>query len=246
MLFLLIFFYQVQSECLKAEIKVWIIVNCCYAYRTTMASNLYSSEHDVKFKVALVGDSGVGKTAVMLRFTNGLFPSNVAMTVGIDWRVKIVKVDGMKVKLQIWDTAGQERFSSLAPLYCRKADAVLMVYDITRMDSFQNIDYWLERVGMPMKAEIVLIGNKVDIEEHRIVTTDMGQCKKQELPGCVHFFETSAKTNANIDQVFNQVVSRLLSKMPSVDPHDKTVISLSGWAMPKMCCSGSGTPPIPS
>lgn len=211
-----------------------------------MSSKLHSGEHDVKFRIALVGDSGVGKTAVLLRFTDNIFLSSMAMTIGIDWRVKIIQVDGRKVKLQIWDTAGQERFSSLAPSYCRKADAVLVFYDTTKLDTFQNVDYWLERMGMPMNAELALIGNKIDIEEDRIVTTSMGQGKTQELPGCVQFFETSAKTNANIDKVFQQVVSRLLSKKDSGRSRTESVVSLEGWVWEKKCCGSSSAARISS
>ena len=208
-----------------------------------MASNFQSndSDHETKLKVALVGDCGVGKSSLMLKFAEDIFLPHKDMSVGIDWRTKFLNINGRRVKLQIWDTAGQERFSSLVPLYSRNADGVLMIYDITRLSTFQNVEYWLERVGMPMEAELVLIGNKLDMEENRIVTTGMGRSKAQDLtPGDVPFFETSAKNNINVDEIFRNIVSRLLAKEGNVPSQTEAVVSLTDGVPKKSnCCFSS-------
>lgn len=182
-----------------------------------MTSSFLSNEHEpnnehIMFKIVLVGDTNVGKTAIMLRFTDNVFNPNGISTIGVSWIIKNMIWRGKTVKLQIWDTAGQERFSSLAPLYCRKADAVLMCYDITNLQSFQNVDKWSVKAKIPTVAELVLVGNKIDLDQDRVITTAMGQEKAEALrPEGVRLFETSAKTNASIDEVFNYLVNHLMS-----------------------------------
>lgn len=181
-----------------------------------MASNLQSSDYEndkeFMFKVVLVGDSTVGKTAIALQFTECIFNAHTSATIGVSWLKKNLTWEGRTVGLQIWDTAGQERFSSLVPLYCRKADAVLMLYDITNLESFHNVNGWFLKARIPMFAEIVLVGNKLDLCERRAVTTAMGQRKAEGLrPEGVQFFETSAKTNTNVGDIFKYVVSHLIS-----------------------------------
>ncbi|XP_046722401.1 ras-related protein Rab-26-like isoform X4 [Silurus meridionalis] len=118
---------------------------------------------DISFKVMLLGDSAVGKTCVLVRFKDGAFlGGNFIATVGIDFRNKVVSVDNMKVKLQIWDTAGQERFRSVTHAYYRDAQALLLLYDITRKSSFDNIRAWLTEIHEYAQKDVVimLLGNK--------------------------------------------------------------------------------------
>lgn len=181
-----------------------------------MASNLQSSEPDREFKVVLVGDKGVGKTAFVLWSTEGTFDPNSKYTVNAYFRPKKVTWKDKTVKLQIWDTAGEEKYgSSLTPIYCRNADAVLICYDITNLKSFQNVDKWLNLNGMPEEALFILVGCKLDLEKSRVVSTAMGQEKAGVLcQGGVRFYETSAKTNINIGEVFKYLVDHL---MPTSD-----------------------------
>ncbi|XP_032124014.1 ras-related protein Rab-26 isoform X2 [Sapajus apella] len=144
--------------------------------------------YDVAFKVMLVGDSGVGKTCLLVRFKDGAFLAGTFIsTVGIDFRNKVLDVDGMKVKLQMWDTAGQERFRSVTHAYYRDAHALLLLYDVTNKASFDNI--------------------QVDSAHERVVKREDGEklAKEYGLP----FMETSAKTGLNVDLAFTAMAKEL-------------------------------------
>ncbi|KAG8565008.1 hypothetical protein GDO81_012663 [Engystomops pustulosus] len=126
--------------------------------------------YDLTYKVMLLGDSGVGKTCFLVQFKDGAFLSGAFLaTVGIDFRNKVVTVDGLKVKLQIWDTAGQERFRSVTHAYYRDAQALLLLYDITSKTSFDNIRAWLTEVHEYAHKDVVimLLGNKVFVTSCR-------------------------------------------------------------------------------
>ncbi|XP_034361241.1 ras-related protein Rab-26 isoform X1 [Arvicanthis niloticus] len=166
--------------------------------------------YDVAFKVMLVGDSGVGKTCLLVRFKDGAFLAGTFIsTVGIDFRNKVLDVDGMKVKLQIWDTAGQERFRSVTHAYYRDAHALLLFYDITNKDSFDNIQAWLTEIQEYAQQDVVLmlLGNKVDSTQERVVKREDGEklAKEYGLP----FMETSAKTGLNVDLAFTAIAKEL-------------------------------------
>ncbi|XP_036860348.1 ras-related protein Rab-26 isoform X2 [Manis javanica] len=154
-------------------------------------------------RVMLVGDSGVGKTCLLVRFKDGAFLAGTFIsTVGIDFRNKVLDVDGMKVKLQIWDTAGQERFRSVTHAYYRDAHALLLLYDVTNKASFDNIQAWLAEIQEYAQHDVVLmlLGNKVDSAQERVVKREDGEklAKEYGLP----FMETSAKTGLNVDLAF--------------------------------------------
>ncbi|XP_019568752.1 ras-related protein Rab-26 isoform X2 [Rhinolophus sinicus] len=166
--------------------------------------------YDVAFKVMLVGDSGVGKTCLLVRFKDGAFLAGTFIsTVGIDFRNKVLDVDGMKVKLQIWDTAGQERFRSVTHAYYRDAHALLLLYDVTNKASFDNIQAWLTEIQDYAQHNVVLmlLGNKVDSTQERVVKREDGEklAKEYGLP----FMETSAKTGLNVDLAFTAIAKEL-------------------------------------
>nr|XP_055220962.1 ras-related protein Rab-26 isoform X2 [Gorilla gorilla gorilla] len=147
--------------------------------------------YDVAFKVMLVGDSGVGKTCLLVRFKDGAFLAGTFIsTVGIDFRNKVLDVDGVKVKLQMWDTAGQERFRSVTHAYYRDAHALLLLYDVTNKASFDNIQAWLTEIHEYAQHDValMLLGNK-----------------EYGLP----FMETSAKTGLNVDLAFTAIAKEL-------------------------------------
>uniref|UniRef100_A0A8C2TD66 small monomeric GTPase n=1 Tax=Coturnix japonica TaxID=93934 RepID=A0A8C2TD66_COTJA len=134
--------------------------------------------YDLAFKVMLVGDSGVGKTCLLVRFKDGAFlAGSFISTVGIDFRNKVLTVDGVKVKLQIWDTAGQERFRSVTHAYYRDAHALLLLYDVTNKASFDNIQAWLTEIHEYAQQDVVLmlLGNKVDSAQDRVVKREDGE-----------------------------------------------------------------------
>ncbi|XP_050630459.1 ras-related protein Rab-26 isoform X1 [Macaca thibetana thibetana] len=134
--------------------------------------------YDVAFKVMLVGDSGVGKTCLLVRFKDGAFLAGTFIsTVGIDFRNKVLDVDGVKVKLQMWDTAGQERFRSVTHAYYRDAHALLLLYDVTNKASFDNIQAWLAEIHEYAQHDValMLLGNKVDSAHERVVKREDGE-----------------------------------------------------------------------
>ncbi|XP_060081767.1 ras-related protein Rab-37-like [Ylistrum balloti] len=168
---------------------------------------------DLASKVMLIGDSGVGKTCLLVRFKDGAFLSgSFISTVGIDFRNKVVDVDGTKVKLQIWDTAGQERFRSVTHAYYRDAHALLLLYDVTNKASFDNIRAWLGEINEYAQEDVVimLLGNKSDSAADRVIRTEDGEKLAKEYG--VAFMETSAKTGMNVDLAFMAVARDLKMK----------------------------------
>lgn len=170
--------------------------------------------YDLACKVMLIGDSGVGKTCLLVRFKDNAFLSgNFISTVGIDFRNKIVTVDGAKVKLQIWDTAGQERFRSVTHAYYRDAHALLLLYDVTSKTSFDNIRAWLAEINEYASEDVVimLLGNKCDMANERTVRTEDGARLAKEYG--VAFMETSAKTGMNVELAFMAIARDLKMKI---------------------------------
>jgi len=161
-------------------------------------------------KVILIGDSSVGKTSILSRFSDQIFNSNFISTVGIDFKVKKVKRDKRKVKLQIWDTAGQERYRTITAAFYRGTSAFIVVYDVTQMGTFVNVRTWLNQITANTDLGghvIVLIGNKADLEESRQVPIEVAQQLADEL-GIKHF-ETSAKSGDNVTELFHYVADVL-------------------------------------
>merc|ERR1712196_103156 len=140
-----------------------------------------------------MGDSGVGKTCLLLRYANQSFSPTFITTIGIDFKIKNIELDGKRIKLQIWDTAGQERFRTITTSYFRGAQGILLCYDVTDRKSFDNVNVWMEQIAEHADDNVckILIGNKMDKEDDRQVTQAEGEnmAKKYGIP----FFETSAK-----------------------------------------------------
>ncbi|XP_053298967.1 ras-related protein Rab-26 [Pleuronectes platessa] len=181
-----------------------------------------SSEfYDIAFKVMLVGDSGVGKTCLLVRFKDGAFlAGSFISTVGIDFRNKVLNIDGVKVKLQIWDTAGQERFRSVTHAYYRDANALLLLYDVTNKTSFDNIQAWLTEIHEYAQQDVVLmlLGNKADATHNRVVKREDGERLAKEFG--VPFMETSARSGLNVELAFT-AVARELKHRSLKDPSEK-------------------------
>ncbi|XP_034050293.1 ras-related protein Rab-26 [Thalassophryne amazonica] len=166
--------------------------------------------YDFAFKVMLVGDSGVGKTCLLVRFKDGAFlAGSFISTVGIDFRNKVLSIDTVKVKLQIWDTAGQERFRSVTHAYYRDAHALLLLYDVTNKVSFDNIRAWLTEIHEYAQQNVVvmLLGNKADSKHDRVMKREDGEKLAMEFG--VPFMETSAKSGLNVELAFTAVAKEL-------------------------------------
>ncbi|XP_042907676.1 ras-related protein Rab-37 [Parasteatoda tepidariorum] len=195
--------------------------------------------YDVSFKVMLVGDSGVGKTCLLVRYKDGAFLSGVFIsTVGIDYRNKVVNVDDTKVKLQIWDTAGQERFRSVTHAYYRDAHALLLLYDVTNKSSFDNTRAWLGEINEYAQDDVVimLIGNKADSNSERQVMYEDGERLAKEYG--VTFMETSAKTGTNVELAFMAVARELKYRM-SYQPNQETKFNVKEYVRQESTKSSS-------
>ncbi|KAI4804620.1 hypothetical protein KUCAC02_026243 [Chaenocephalus aceratus] len=169
-----------------------------------------AKQYDVLFRLLMLGDSGVGKTCMLRRFTESEFDPSHISTIGVDFKMKTLELDGIKVRVQIWDTAGQERYQTITKQYYRRAQGIIFVYDITSESSFQHLLKWAGDVDefAPDKVQRVLIGNKSDEELSRQVTKDQGS-KLAETCG-MEFFETSASTSSNISEAFTRLTELVL------------------------------------
>ncbi|XP_063281503.1 ras-related protein Rab-37 [Pelobates fuscus] len=193
---------------------------------------------DLTCKVMLLGDSGVGKTCFLLQFKDGAFLSGAFLaTVGIDFRNKVISVDGENVKLQIWDTAGQERFRSVTHAYYRDAQALLLLYDITSKTSFQNIRAWLSEVEEYAHKDVVLmlLGNKNDVSGARVIRKEDGEALAKEYG--IPFMETSAKTGMNVDLAFTAVAKELKQRSrQQKDPKFQINTYIEKQQVKNSCC----------
>merc|ERR1712183_1159691 len=176
-----------------------------------MATN--GKTYDYLFKLLLIGDSGVGKTCVLFRFSEDQFNSTFISTIGIDFKIRTIELDGKKVKLQIWDTAGQERFRTITTAYYRGAMGIMLVYDITNMKSFENIKNWIRNIEEHASGDVekMILGNKKDMEEKRVVAEEKGQMLAMEYN--IKFLETSAKEGDNIEKAFFTMAKDIKTKM---------------------------------
>ncbi|XP_011308685.1 ras-related protein Rab-37 isoform X2 [Fopius arisanus] len=171
-------------------------------------------------KTILLGDSGVGKTSLLVQFDTGKFQTgNFAATVGIGFTNKVVTVGDTRIKLQIWDTAGQERFRSVTHAYYRDAHALLLLYDVTNKTSYDNIRAWLGEIREYAQNDVVimLLGNKADCGTERMVKKEDGKRLADEYD--VPFMETSARTGANVELAFFAIAKQLKARK-NVDPDD--------------------------
>ncbi|XP_060052676.1 ras-related protein Rab-19 isoform X2 [Erinaceus europaeus] len=168
---------------------------------------------DYLFKVILIGDSNVGKTCVVQHFKSGVYTENQQNTIGVDFTVRSLDIDGKKVKMQVWDTAGQERFRTITQSYYRSAHAAIIAYDLTRRCTFESVPHWIHEIEKYAAANLVtmLIGNKSDLWEKRCVLFE-DACTLAEKHGLLAVLETSAKESRNIDEVFVLMARELIAR----------------------------------
>ncbi|KAL4189015.1 hypothetical protein AMTRI_Chr08g204860 [Amborella trichopoda] len=186
------------------------------------------ADYDYLIKLLLIGDSGVGKSCLLLRFSDDSFTTSFITTIGIDslikknfridFKIRTIELDGKRIKLQIWDTAGQERFRTITTAYYRGAMGILLVYDVTDESSFNNIRNWIRNIEQHASDNVnkILVGNKADMDESkRAVPTSRGQALADEYG--IKFFETSAKTNLNVEQVFFSIARDIKQRLAETD-----------------------------
>ncbi|XP_044522582.1 ras-related protein Rab-18-like isoform X1 [Gracilinanus agilis] len=191
-------------------------------------------------KILIIGESGVGKSSLLLRITDDTFDPNISATIGVDFKVKTISVDGNKAKLAIWDTAGQERFRTLTPNYYRGAHGVILVYDVTRRDTFVKLDNWLKELDTYCMRDDVtkmLVGNKIDKENHEV---DRNEGLKFARKHSMLFIEVSAKTCDGVRCAFEEFVEKVI-RTPGLwetETQNKGVRLSQSEERPREVCGG--------
>ncbi|KAJ7307316.1 hypothetical protein JRQ81_009324 [Phrynocephalus forsythii] len=187
--------------------------------RGGVRGGIMAKSYDHLFKLLLIGDSGVGKTCLIIRFAENNFSGTYISTIGIDFKIRTVEIEGKRIKLQVWDTAGQERFKTITTAYYRGAMGIILVYDITDEKSFENIQNWMKSIKENASAgvERLLLGNKCDMENKRKVPRERAEKLSKEHG--IRFFETSAKSSINVEEAFNTLAQDILLKSNKKSAH---------------------------
>ena len=190
-----------------------------------------ANDYDYLYKILLIGNSAVGKSSLLLRFVDSTWNDAFVPTIGVDFKVRTMNIDGKKVKLQIWDTAGQERFKNITSSYYRGAHGIMVVYDITDMESFNNVSNWLIEIEKNAKknAYKILIGNKNDLEDKRVVSKTQGQDFANTYG--MNFLETSAKSNTAVDEAFEKLALEYGLVVATPNYEGVRVSSKNGWML---------------
>ncbi|KAI3718612.1 hypothetical protein L6452_19491 [Arctium lappa] len=192
------------------------------------------SADDYLFKIVLIGDSAVGKSNLLARFARDEFYPNSKSTIGVEFQTQKIEIKGKEVKAQIWDTAGQERFRAVTSAYYRGAVGALLVYDISRRQTFDSIGRWLNELHThsDMNVVSILVGNKSDLKDGREVSTDEGK-SLAESEG-LFFMETSALDSSNVTAAFETVVKEIYNIL------SRKVMQSQELKKPEPSLSGSG------
>eukprot|EP00596_Hydrurales_sp_CCMP1899_P007630 CAMPEP_0119033564 /NCGR_PEP_ID=MMETSP1177-20130426/603_1 /TAXON_ID=2985 /ORGANISM="Ochromonas sp, Strain CCMP1899" /LENGTH=200 /DNA_ID=CAMNT_0006990397 /DNA_START=141 /DNA_END=743 /DNA_ORIENTATION=- len=173
------------------------------------------AEYDYLFKLLLIGDSGVGKSCLLLRFADDTYTESYISTIGVDFKIRTIDLDAKTIKLQIWDTAGQERFRTITSSYYRGAHGIIVVYDTTDLESFNNVKQWLHEIDRYASENVnkLLVGNKSDLTSKRAVSFDQAKEFADSLG--IEFIETSAKNSTNVEKAFMMMASQIKSRYKS-------------------------------
>lgn len=199
-------------------------------------------EYDYLFKLLLIGDSGVGKSCLLLRFADDTYTESYISTIGVDFKIRTVELDGKVIKLQIWDTAGQERFRTITSSYYRGAHGIIVVYDVTDQESFNNVKQWLNEIDRYANENVnkLLVGNKSDLTAKKVVDTQTAKAFADEIG--IPFLETSAKNATNVEQAFMTMAAEIKNRMASQPVVNKPSTIRPGQGKPVAanksgCCS---------
>ncbi|CAL9202329.1 unnamed protein product [Musa hybrid cultivar] len=210
---------------------------------------LYSSDlvvwfeiRDYLFKLLLIGDSGVGKSCLLLRFADDSYLESYISTIGVDFKIRTVEQDGKTIKLQIWDTAGQERFRTITSSYYRGAHGIIVVYDVTDQESFNNVKQWLNEIDRYASDSVnkLLVGNKCDLTANKVVSYETAKAFADEIG--IPFMETSAKNATNVEQAFMAMTAAIKDRMasqPAMNSSRPPTVQIRGQPVNQKssCCS---------
>ena len=180
-----------------------------------------ANQYDQKIKIMIIGESLVGKTALITKYTKNIFGGTYLMTVCIDFQDKFININGKKIRIEIWDTAGQERFRNIAKNYFQSSDGFLLVYDITKKSSFEKLDFWNEQINLnaPKNTKYILIGNKKDLNNEREVSKEDGDNFANK--NNIQFYETSAKDGTNVNYVFELLAKEIINNGENTSTRSK-------------------------
>ncbi|KAI5192351.1 Ras-related protein Rab-1A [Nematocida minor] len=194
------------------------------------------------FKILVVGSSGVGKTCLLLRYTDSIYKETYGTTIGVDFKMKNIEIDGKMVKLQLWDTAGQERFRTITSSYYRNANGILLVFDITDADSFNDLKGWISEIRNNISSTIVIsvLCNKIDSEKNTVTDEEMDNFVskyKTDTLRIIGYTKVSAKTGEGVSEAFKEIAEHIMKESPPEKRKERVNIesdeSVQGW-----CCIG--------
>ena len=170
-------------------------------------------EYDFLFKLLLIGDSGVGKSCLLLRFADDTYTESYISTIGVDFKIRTIELDGKTIKLQVWDTAGQERFRTITSSYYRGAHGIIVVFDVTDQESFNNVKQWLQEIDRYACENVdkLLVGNKCDLTDKKVVEYTSAKAYADQLG--ISFLETSAKNSTNVEQAFMTMAAEIKNRV---------------------------------
>eukprot|EP00924_Labyrinthula_sp_SR-Ha-C_P010685 snap_masked-scaffold_49-processed-gene-1.49-mRNA-1 protein AED:0.39 eAED:0.39 QI:0/-1/0/1/-1/1/1/0/202 len=200
-----------------------------------------SPDYDYLFKLLLIGDSGVGKSCLLLRFADDTYTDSYISTIGVDFKIRTIDLDSKTIKLQIWDTAGQERFRTITSSYYRGAQGIIVVYDCTEEESFKNVKQWLTEIEKYASNDvnILLVGNKSDLADKKVISTETAKAFAEEHK--LTLLETSAKNATNVEQAFLEMATQIKKRMAAqpLKNDGKTtgpLTDLPGQSVDQGCC----------
>ena len=194
------------------------------------------SKKEFLYKILLLGDTQVGKSSFLMRYIDNTFQESYLSTVGLDFKVKNVQLDdGKTYRVQIWDTAGQDRFHAITRNYFKNAHGIILIYDVTLIESFHNVKNWIKQIKEEVtdKVSIILVGNKIDMENQRVVSKEEGE--KMAASYGLKFFECSAKTGENVEEIFKDIVTKTVENFSKVDEKEATKLK-NKKGQKKGCC----------
>ena len=178
--------------------------------------------YDKTCQILIIGDPSVGKTSVIRRYTNGTFKEEYLATVGLDYYSKVEAINNQTINIKLWDTAGQERYKALTQNYFRNAEGVLLTFDVTNTDSFNNLKDWIGSIKTNMESNniflpLIIVGNKIDMEDAREINKE--DAEKFVSDNNYKYFETSAKTGEGVDDAIRDLVNQVLEQGDQLDDH---------------------------